>query len=59
LQHQSSANKQASNLLLSVSYQTTQGQLPKTGSNASSLLTYLGFAALLASAGFRFSKKKS
>ena len=58
-QHQRSASKQASKMQLSVSYQTSQGQLPKTGSNASSLLTYLGFAALLASAGFRFSKKKS
>lgn len=64
-QHQRSASKQASNLQLSVSYQTkeraSQGQLPKTGSNTSSLLTYLGlgFAALLASAGFRPSKKES
>ena len=58
-QHQRSASKQASNLQLSISYQTTQGQLPKTGSNASSLLIYLGFAALLASAGFRSSKKES
>ena len=58
-QHPRSASKQASNLQLSVSYQTTQVQLPKTGSSSSSLLTYLGFAALLASAGFRLSKKKS
>jgi len=58
-QHQRSASKQPSNMQLSVSYQTSQGQLPKTGSNASSLLTYLGFAALLASVGFRSSKKES
>ncbi|WP_295346009.1 LPXTG cell wall anchor domain-containing protein, partial [uncultured Streptococcus sp.] len=58
-QHPKSASKQASNLQLSVSYQTTQGQLPKTGSNESTLLTHLGFAALLASAGFRSSKKES
>ena len=58
-QHQRSASKQPSNMQLSVNYQTTQGQLPKTGSSSSSLLTYFGFAALLASAGFRLSKKKS
>ena len=58
-QHQRLVSKQASNLQLSVSYQTTQGQLPKTGSSSSALLTYLGFAALLASAGFRPSEKKS
>ena len=59
LQHPRSASKQTSNLQLSVSYQTTQDQLPKTGSNTSSLLTYLGFVVLLASAGFRSSKKES
>ncbi|WP_295505269.1 GbpC/Spa domain-containing protein [uncultured Streptococcus sp.] len=58
-QHPRSASKQASSLQLSVSYQTTQGQLPKTGSSSSALLTYLGFAALLAAAGFRSSKKES
>ena len=62
-QHPRFASKQTSNLQLSVSYQTKerayQGQLPKTGSNSSALLTYLGFAALLAAAGFRSSKKES
>lgn len=57
--NQNSASNQPSKMQLSVNYQTTQGQLPKTGSNASSLLTYLGFAALLASVGFRLSKKQS
>ena len=62
-QYRRSASKQPSKMQLSVSYQTkdraSQGQLPKTGSNTSSLLTYLGFAALLAAAGFRSSKKES
>ena len=56
---QNSASNQPSKMQLSVNYQNTQGQLPKTGSNTSALLTYLGFAALLAVAGFRLSKKES